>query len=165
MKKEWWMPQLIYISLRKKGCDLGGIKLNCQFLKSPNGKKQFTTTDGRFVDNRDGTVTDTKNSLIFMNTLVVTELVKYDKAESYCENLTYANHSDWKLPSKEQFKDIASDKKILFFLRKRPHWTSEIDPVKNPSKFKYQRWWVNPSRVRQGRSALKQHCSCIRDLK
>ena len=59
----------------------------------------------RFVDNNDGTVTDTKTKLMWQkedNGKAVT----FVEAKAYCTNLKLGGHTDWRLP-KEDEKDVA----------------------------------------------------------
>jgi hypothetical protein len=63
-----------------------------------------------FVDNGDGTVTDNVTSLMWLQT---TDSIKRDWEGSiqYCEDLVYAEHSDWKLPSNKELSSTVDLRK------------------------------------------------------
>lgn len=64
------------------------------------GKPVFASA-GRFVDNGDGTVTDTKRSLVWQKCDNGKE-VTFEQALEYCRNLSLGGHSDWRLPKPEE---------------------------------------------------------------
>ena len=60
-----------------------------------------------FVRNSDQTVTDTKTGLMWQDdedTKTVTK--KWQEAIDYCENLTLAGYSDWRLPNCNELESI-----------------------------------------------------------
>lgn len=58
-----------------------------------------------FVDNGDGTITDTATGLMWQqNDDGITR--DWQNALSYCENLTLATHSDWRLPNAKELHSI-----------------------------------------------------------
>ena len=60
--------------------------------------------DVRFIDNRDGTITDRKTSLMWpRNGKMVWKAVSWEEAVVYCEKLQYASHADWRLPTKKEW--------------------------------------------------------------
>ena len=84
----------------------GGVGLSLKSLTSyvrcvrgdrlPNSSFESTTT---------GIVTDTKTGLIW-RTAVVSG--KWQQALDYCENLTYAGYSDWRLPNKNELASLVN---------------------------------------------------------
>jgi hypothetical protein len=58
----------------------------------------------RFIDNRDGTVTDTKTKLMWQKG-DKGEAVTFAEAKAYCSNLKLGGHADWRLPKKEDKDD------------------------------------------------------------
>jgi hypothetical protein len=57
-------------------------------------------------DNGDGTVTDNFARLMWIQ-VVPPKMVEWEEAIQYCENLVFAGHADWKLPSnKEQVSTV-----------------------------------------------------------
>lgn len=68
-------------------------------------------TQTRYADNGDGTVTDTVTGLMWVqdggsagcnNGAALT----WAKALSFCEDLIYAGHSDWRLPARKELEGI-----------------------------------------------------------
>ena len=58
------------------------------------------------VDNGDGTVTDTGSGLMWQKaTAPVT--YTWQNALSYCENLSLAGYSDWRLPNRNELQSLA----------------------------------------------------------
>ncbi len=80
--------------------------------------------EGRFVDNEDGTVTDSCTGLMWQqDTADVDELfadtLAWCEALEYCERLNFAGHEDWRLPNIRELQSIVD------YGRKEP----AIDPV------------------------------------
>ncbi len=61
---------------------------------------------GRFVDNGDGTVTDTKRQLMWQKGDNGKE-VTFDEAHEYCGNLRLGGHVDWRLPKPDEWDTSA----------------------------------------------------------
>jgi hypothetical protein len=61
---------------------------------------------GMFVDNGDGTVTDTRTSLMWQKT--TESAMNYETAIAYCKNLTLAGHTDWRLPTKNELMSLVN---------------------------------------------------------
>ncbi|MEA3455294.1 MAG: DUF1566 domain-containing protein, partial [Campylobacterota bacterium] len=62
--------------------------------------------DKDFVrDDKKELVKDLKSGIIYYDA-APSEKMNYNNAIAYCSNLTYLNHTDWKLPSKEELKAI-----------------------------------------------------------
>ena len=76
-------------------------------------------TEGRFVDNADGTVTDNCTGLMWQKdtadvngdgqTLIDdrSDVLNWCNALAYCENLSFAGHDDWRLPNVRELQSIA----------------------------------------------------------
>ncbi|CAN2042085.1 Caspase [Candidatus Magnetomoraceae bacterium gMMP-15] len=60
----------------------------------------------RFIDSRDGTVTDSKTGLMWQQKTA--GKMNWQKALSYCENLTLAGYKDWRLPTIKELASIAA---------------------------------------------------------
>jgi hypothetical protein len=59
------------------------------------------------VDNRDGTITDRSTGLMWQQDREITYPVSYwGDALAYCENLTLAGYSDWRLPNINELQSI-----------------------------------------------------------
>lgn len=64
-----------------------------------------------FVDNGNGTVTDTATGLMWRQASADTngggpDYMNWQSALAYCENLTFAGHSDWRLPNIQELRSI-----------------------------------------------------------
>jgi len=59
-----------------------------------------------FIDNKDGTVTDIRTGLMWQQESSPTICIFKD-AETYCKELILAGYSDWRLPTREELKDLA----------------------------------------------------------
>ena len=60
-----------------------------------------------FVDNGDGTVTDTSTGLMWQQATADTRMT-WKEALSYCEGLSLAKHTDWRLPNKKELQSIVA---------------------------------------------------------
>ena len=58
-----------------------------------------------FINNADGTVTDTSTGLMWQQ-LSVPDTYTWQEALEYCENLNLAGHSDWRLPDRNELLSI-----------------------------------------------------------
>ena len=63
------------------------------------------TTGGGFTDNGDGTVTDASTGLMWQQD-GSTNVSRWGQALSYCENLSLAGHSDWRLPTVKELRSL-----------------------------------------------------------
>ena len=89
------------------------------------------TVDSRYVDNNDGTVSDTITGLMWQKAMPDFEMT-WAKALEYCENSTLANYSDWRLPTLKELISLVDYNRydptidISFFPNTAAshHWTS-----------------------------------------
>jgi len=65
-------------------------------------KPAVVVAAGRFVDNGDGTVTDTKRQLMWQKGDNGRE-VTFEQAQEYCRNLRLGGHADWRLPKPDEW--------------------------------------------------------------
>ena len=83
---------------------------------------------GRFIDNGDGTVTDTKNKLMWVKNPHTDLPDKFKKelnwqdAISACKELCFARHTDWRLPTREELFSLTDD------TRREPAINKEMFP-------------------------------------
>jgi hypothetical protein len=91
---------------RIKGYGYGG--------NNPNGDKLFYVLYVRgnssygindFVDNNNGTITDNATGLTWMQDDSNVSM-DWEDALSYCENLSFADHDDWRLPDAKELQSI-----------------------------------------------------------
>ena len=59
----------------------------------------------RFVDNGDGTVTDTSTGLMWAQTDNMGHINWHD-AKLYCENIILSEHNDWRMPTIEELQTL-----------------------------------------------------------
>ena len=64
--------------------------------------------DGRFVDNGDGTVTDTKTGLMWAQTDNMGH-ISWKDARLYCENIILSRYDNWRMPTIEELKTLFDD--------------------------------------------------------
>ena len=64
-----------------------------------------TPLPDRFIDNEDGTVTDTKTGLMWQQNLSSTTYT-WCNALAHCENLDLADYDDWRLPNVKELQSI-----------------------------------------------------------
>jgi hypothetical protein len=81
-------------------------------------------TDGRFMDNGDGTVTDLCTGLMWQQETAdvrdpISNTVVWCDAMEFCENLFFAGYDDWRLPNARELQSIVD------YGRREP----AIDPV------------------------------------
>jgi len=62
-------------------------------------------------DNGDGTVTDNFSKLMWIQ-VVPPKMVEWEEAIQYCENLVFAGHADWKLPSNKEQVSMVDHRKM-----------------------------------------------------
>ncbi len=99
--------------------DVDGAVIDCASDTRPGQNGFYATgcpSEGRFVDNEDGTVTDTCTGLMWQQDSfdlsgdgVVTnpgDGVAWSEALAYCENLVVAGHDDWRLPNVRELQSI-----------------------------------------------------------
>jgi len=67
-------------------------------------------TDNTFVDNGDGTVTDTATGLMWQQSTSRASLLPWTAALAYCEDLTLAGYTDWRLPNIKKLRTIVDHK-------------------------------------------------------
>ena len=81
--------------------------------------------DNSFTNNGDGTITDTSTGLMWQNA-TASGTYSWREALAYCENLTWAGHSDWRLPNRNELQSLINYD-IYFpepFHPESIHWTS-----------------------------------------
>jgi len=98
--------------------------------------------DSRFVDNGDGTVTDTRTGLMWAQMDSQGDIT-WDDAKLYCENIILSSYNNWRMPTIEELKTLF-DKSLDGYeticgrnVKSSPqiqlscgnYWSSEILPV------------------------------------
>jgi hypothetical protein len=101
-----------------------GSQIPCDSVTCP-GQDGFYATgctlEGRFVDNQDGTVTDNCTGLVWLkdtadvngdgetNVNDGNDSATWCGALSFCENLSFAGHDDWRLPNMLELQSLVSN--------------------------------------------------------
>jgi hypothetical protein len=99
---------------------LSGDEIDCASTDFPGQDGSYQSgcpNEGRFVDNGDGTVTDTCTGLMWQkDTADVngdgqvlddgSDHANWCDALAYCENLSFAGHVDWRLPNVRELQSI-----------------------------------------------------------
>lgn len=57
-----------------------------------------TTSNPRFIDNGDDTITDSRTGLMWSQATLSSKCVNHKNAEKVCADLALAGHTDWRLP-------------------------------------------------------------------
>jgi hypothetical protein len=113
-------------------CYAVGTEIDCVSADFP-GQDGFyqagCPTEGRFVDNGDGTITDTCTGLMWQKATAdvngdgeinsSADRLNWQDALKYCENLIFAGHDDWRLPNIRELESIVDHSR----------WDPAIDPV------------------------------------
>ncbi len=94
-----------------RGGLMGGREMR-QFVRYVRGTSAYGTND--FVDNGDGTITDNVTALIWMQDDSGAfnagsrgdGSMNWQEALNWCESLTYAGQSDWRLPNAKELQSI-----------------------------------------------------------
>ena len=117
------------------GWDIGMVELPCTLVEAGDGRSRWSTANGRYVDNGDGTVTDTESGLMW-EAIAQEQNLAWDAAREYVEKLNLAGFSDWRLPTPREVgmlfdADIACGWRGLTVIRGVVSvWTSEqSDPA------------------------------------
>jgi len=67
-------------------------------------------SDKTFVDNGDGTITDSSTGLMWEQATSNASLLSWTGALYYCEDLTLAGYTDWRLPNMKELRTIVDHK-------------------------------------------------------
>ena len=110
------VPTRLPATGQTKCYDSAGAEIPCDDSNHP-GQDGFYQAgcpmEKRFVDNLDGTVTDTCTGLMWQKETadvnedgVVGDAVIWRDALEYCEGLSFAGHDDWHLPNAQELQSI-----------------------------------------------------------
>jgi hypothetical protein len=90
--------------------DNDGNEIACDTVEFP-GQDGFylsgCSMEDRFVDNGDGTVTDTCTGLMWQQLTASIGKVRWQEALEYCDDLALAGQSDWRLPDVRELQSLA----------------------------------------------------------
>ncbi len=85
-----------------------------QVLRGSGFRKKIRSSDGRFVNNGDGSITDTKTGLMWTKKDSWADLGKcfnWNDSRSYVSKLKTGGYSDWRLPTISELKSIYESSK------------------------------------------------------
>lgn len=91
-------------------------------------------TSDRFIDNKNGTITDTKTGLMWVSKDNGVP-INWPDAKKYCENLNVGGYSDWRMPTLTELATLYNPNKInsngyniiaLINTSAQSCWSSEI---------------------------------------
>ncbi len=85
------------------------VKTDSVYVRCVRGNSSISANN--FQDNNDDTVTDTSTGLMWQKTEGGSK--NWDQALSYCEGLTLAGHSDWRLPNIKELESLTDDSRYL----------------------------------------------------
>jgi hypothetical protein len=103
------------------------------------GSANGCSSNGRFIDNQDSTVTDTCTGLMWQKDTAdyhadgqpnEQDYVFWSLSLDYCDNLSFAGYSDWRLPNVRELESLVdygrSQPSIdpIFTALNAPYWTS-----------------------------------------
>ena len=88
------------------------------------------TAESSFVDNGDGTVTDTNTNLMW-GQATDKNIYTWKQAMDYCDNLTLGGHSDWRLPTRNELQSLVN------YRRHSPAISMSYFPKFKPNYFPY----------------------------
>ncbi len=98
--------------------DAAGNVIECDSDTWPGQDAFYATgcaTEERFIDNRDGTITDTCTGLIWQKAtadtngdseLTIDDRATWQEALQFCEDLEFAENSDWRLPNGRELESL-----------------------------------------------------------
>ena len=66
----------------------------------------LSSQEKRFIDNKDGSITDTKTGLSWLKDTSYGGKKTWDEAMSYAENFSKYGHDDWRLPTRNDFQSL-----------------------------------------------------------
>jgi len=89
------------VSLEKKKA----IEEKRQEIEKEQAAALEAKSDGRFMNNGNGTVTDTRTGLMWAAKDNGRD-IKWADAKSYCENYRGGSYSDWRMPTKDELKGL-----------------------------------------------------------
>lgn len=93
----------IYFNYHDGGHDYTLFKHNSHYVRAVRGEQKGSFNN--FVDNGDGTVTDTTTGLMWQQE--TGGKMEWESAISYCEALETGGHTDWRLPTIKELQTIA----------------------------------------------------------
>ena len=101
----------------------------------------------RFIDNGDGTVTDTKTGLMWMKDAGFVPVRYWENGVEFCKNLKFAGYQTWRLPTQEEIRVL------LETIQNSPD-----HPFLNVQYSGYWVWPVCDGAIEEG--GMNKYCAC-----
>jgi len=122
-------------------------EIACERQDYPGQDGQHLTgcsIENRFIDNKDGTVLDRCTGLMWQKDTAdanndqssdVNDNIRWCQALDYCESLSFAGHSDWRLPSLRELETTIDYGRYpamdpVFGVLDEEYWTSTFDDAR-----------------------------------
>jgi tetratricopeptide (TPR) repeat protein len=113
----------LYLLTKPKDAQEAESKLYAMEAKKEKAAKNVKTkkmegtrsSDGHYIDNGDGTITDTRTGLIWTkkdSRADLGECLNWDDSNRYVRNLRTGGYSDWRMPTVEELKTIYEKSKV-----------------------------------------------------
>lgn len=131
-----------------------------KYLNNDDGdlERGLPLVGARFTDNEDGTISDIVTGLMWIGNLAgagINDTYNFGNAILECTNLTYAGHSDWRLPNRFELltildlgRDSPAINPIFVTCRNTFYWSSTtahwIDTSAFPVDFEYGSVTIKP---------------------
>ncbi|MBI5593901.1 MAG: DUF1566 domain-containing protein [Deltaproteobacteria bacterium] len=110
--------------------DDSGYKINTGYVRAVRGEQSQSV----YVNNGNGTVTDTSTGLMWQQNTSDNKMT-WEQALSYCENLSLAGYTDWRLPSKKELQNLVDYNR----------YAPAIDTTYFPNTFQSSYWSATTS--------------------
>lgn len=111
------------------GCAVSSGSINAMSAEAEKNLLSGLSADGRYKDNKNGTITDTKTSLMWTKVDSYADLGKcldWNASQSYVSGLNTGGYSDWRLPTVKELKAIYEKSKSN---KDTDRATIHIDPI------------------------------------
>lgn len=93
--------------LCKEKIQEGSVMSDLKDRNAASEKELSATANKRFMDNRDGTITDRKTNLMWMKSgRPILGALIWKEAVAFCKGLRYAGYNDWHLPTKGELTSL-----------------------------------------------------------
>ncbi len=124
--------------------DVFGGEAPAGFLICVSGDKYGEINPENYTDNGDGTVFDSVTNLLWKKDSVVKDTWK--EALSYCANLEFAGHSDWRLPNRNELASLVDYSKAetgAEVISSFPGMTPDMFWTSTPGNVESDNWIVD----------------------
>lgn len=119
-------------------------------------------------------VIDDQNKLMWQDNYDTVKIrLNQENAVKYCENLSFAGFSDWRLPDREEYKTIIDKtrkdelkiNRAFKYILPENYWTKDRTWQRNFGRYGYYVFFKSGAIYYQNRVAYKKFVRCVRDIK